>query len=423
MSTGNKLMEMMLRPVLGYGYEVANPSNTAFTTHERVHLASARQLLGTPIYTKGDAIRGELGWWTMAGRMDKQRLLYLHRLQRMPSHHLARKVFIHRMDDARRRSAANQTKVIETRKGNRVRINPVRTYGYCHMINETLQRYKLDGHYATDATTTKEKWKKLVISSIQRHQEDEWRNNLASKASTSPVAQWYQMVKSGTWGYPRWGFEEYLADDQCDSPSATSKDSSAVTIAGKRLRTLMRTYSAPLAACLAYVGRKVNIDASKACPFCNSQEIEETPSHLLVTCPTYHGPAYDRMMQLAENEWYKARADQSDWFLNYMARANRVDMNWTDRLAWHDMDEVHKAAWLLSFDESDSLLAAVNEFLVVAFGCRKRLLLDAAKHAVGPKRKGKHKKKNKVDSNADILLRAFRHIEANNDMDFTPLAS
>jgi len=347
---GNKLMDMMLKPAMAYGYEFANPSPTRFQTHERVQAAGARQLLRAPIYTKFEALRGELGWWTMLGQMHQRQLGFYHRLQSLPHIRLVHRVLAHRMEDARRRHKANESLLIPTRKGIRRRKNKMRTYGFCHMIRKTLQRYDLADHYNCDTDIKRDVWKKMVNEAIQRKEVEQWKHCLDSDAITSPAARFYNKVKKG------WGYEQYLNMRVTNEFGIESHRSSE----GRKLRTQMRTWSAPLAAILHRVGRTITktMPPSPICVMCNTNT-DETPTHLTSACPAYHAHR-NSLFRIVEEEWQSG---------------NVLDRNIRNPLAaWKAMDDEQKAVWLLSYDNNKDVVIAVNNYLFDAVSLRSKTI-------------------------------------------------
>ncbi|MGH7238763.1 MAG: hypothetical protein ACREHG_01725 [Candidatus Saccharimonadales bacterium] len=71
-STGKKLAEVILRPVMEYGAEVLSTTKQQSEELERVMLSAGRLITGLPHSALCDAVRGELGWTTMAEERDSQ---------------------------------------------------------------------------------------------------------------------------------------------------------------------------------------------------------------------------------------------------------------------------------------------------------------------------------------------------------------
>ena len=60
---------------------------------ERIQLEAGRKLLGVGGKTTGEAVRGELGWWSMRGRRDLCRLRFFGKIARMGREKLLKQVF------------------------------------------------------------------------------------------------------------------------------------------------------------------------------------------------------------------------------------------------------------------------------------------------------------------------------------------
>jgi len=374
---GNRLMDMMLRPAMSYGYEIANPSTTAFLKHERVQLAAARQLLRAPIYTKSEALRGELGWWTTRGRMHQRQLAFYHTLQSLPPSSLAHRVFAQRMLDANRREKANETMLIPGKSGRR-RKNMMRRYGYCNMVKKTLIHYQIQPQKYFHPTTKvkKEEWKKIVREAIQDKEEKDWRNTLEKHANDeknpSPAAKWYLNMKKSL------SIERYLTISKRKKVKGNHHDlpyESAQSVKGRRLRTQMRTWSAPLAAILCRVGRKCFNDPSShtppssKCLMCN-EDTDETPTHLLCRCTAYDNDRA-RLFRRIEDEFSSLTEENTEE---------------SESKHWNEMNDEEKAHWLLCYDEDETLVQNVNNYLVHAFGERDRVMKQLAAEA----KKGKN---------------------------------
>ena len=80
-SMGKRLTEVLMRPLLEYGYEVAEMNKTQSLEVQRVMLQAGRLITGLPKCAMSDAIRGELGWSTMEERREVGKLKYFHRLR------------------------------------------------------------------------------------------------------------------------------------------------------------------------------------------------------------------------------------------------------------------------------------------------------------------------------------------------------
>ena len=86
---GKRLTEILMRPLLEYGYEVVEMNKTQSLEVERVMLQAGRLITGLPKCAMSDAIRGELGW--MEERREVGKLKYFHRLRLLPNTRLVKR--------------------------------------------------------------------------------------------------------------------------------------------------------------------------------------------------------------------------------------------------------------------------------------------------------------------------------------------
>lgn len=101
LQTGHNLVDVLLRPAMLYGAEIANISKAQAQRQEVVQVKAGRMLLGLPGRTPGVMVRGELGWITMEARRHIAMLRFFYRLQRMDGRRLVRQVFRTRMLELR----------------------------------------------------------------------------------------------------------------------------------------------------------------------------------------------------------------------------------------------------------------------------------------------------------------------------------
>ena len=80
-TTGVKIVEMLMWPAMAYGGELAVVNKTMRRRAETAQKAAARQLTGTPHTTNTDFLSGELGWISPEAKRHISALLYLHRLE------------------------------------------------------------------------------------------------------------------------------------------------------------------------------------------------------------------------------------------------------------------------------------------------------------------------------------------------------
>src|SRR6185437_15630711 len=92
LESGENLWRTLVRPILEYACEVW--ASGKWPEAERIQLEAGRKLLGVRAMTTGEAVRGELGWWTLRGRRDLCRLRLFAKLSRMGEDKLMKKVFL-----------------------------------------------------------------------------------------------------------------------------------------------------------------------------------------------------------------------------------------------------------------------------------------------------------------------------------------
>ena len=78
-----RLWESMSLTGVLYGGEVVIPNVTGLRRLDGIQNRAGRILLGLSSRAPGVVARGELGWWSMEGRMNECRLRFFGRLVRM----------------------------------------------------------------------------------------------------------------------------------------------------------------------------------------------------------------------------------------------------------------------------------------------------------------------------------------------------
>jgi hypothetical protein len=92
LDSGENLWRTLVRPILEYACEVW--ASGKWPEAERIQLEAGRKLLGVGGRTTGEAVRGELGWWTLQGRRDLCRLRFFGKIARLGSERLLKRVFL-----------------------------------------------------------------------------------------------------------------------------------------------------------------------------------------------------------------------------------------------------------------------------------------------------------------------------------------
>ena len=91
LDSGENLWRTLVRPILEYGCEIWEGGKWPEAEHPA---RSGRRLLGVGGKTTGEAVRGELGWWSLQGRRDLCRLRFFGKLARLGDDKLLKRVFL-----------------------------------------------------------------------------------------------------------------------------------------------------------------------------------------------------------------------------------------------------------------------------------------------------------------------------------------
>jgi hypothetical protein len=281
--TGMAIVRAIMWPLMDYGAELVGES--ANKERDLTQHRFARQLLGVPNGCTNAMLRAELGWLSMAARVDVAMLRYLHRLQAMPDDRLVRRVFVARF--AQRQDIAGAR-------------------GFCVAVRRVLARYGLGHHYATtvhdsiahgvgtSSTAPKLRWKRLVGLSVATRESEQLAEVLRNRDSDS--ARWYCRVV-GIGGV-------VVAADALRVPVSVSGSprsyllrshggSDATQQRGRRITTQLRTSTLPLRG-LALTQRVSGVPLSEFDPHCHvcDRSRVEDQSHFISECSAYSAPRH-----------------------------------------------------------------------------------------------------------------------------------
>ncbi|MGH7239954.1 MAG: RNA-directed DNA polymerase, partial [Candidatus Saccharimonadales bacterium] len=182
-STGKKLAETIVRPVLEYGAEVLAPTQKQAADIERVMVSAGKLITGLPRAALCDAVRGELGWCTMAERREVAKLKYFQRLRTLPSGRLVRKVFERRMEEAKQQRIA---------KALGLKRHAKKGIGFCNDVFDIMSKYGMLDQWKiitntddADNVAVCEWWegteeKPGRKEAVEREQHKAWRQRLMS---------------------------------------------------------------------------------------------------------------------------------------------------------------------------------------------------------------------------------------------------
>jgi hypothetical protein len=323
--TAEKLVRVMLLPVLQYGAEIARPSKAQALESERLQCQAARYILGTQKNTPLDMARGELGWLPVEAQRKTAVMLYFHRLQKMRRGILAREVFAERMIDA---TSSHTLTKMRTKRG----------FGLCWAAQSILGQYGLQAHFSANARLKRRKWKALVYKHVQRVEQKQWQERVAARASKDASSSYafYQGVKR------QWRMEKYL--------TFGSRSHNG----GRKWRARMRCGTVPLRARMHRHARASTYDPS--CVHCDMHAVDDQ-AHVMCECPLHAGERA-QVFQRIEQQWVDgARVERAWWRL--------------EAKQWSSMSSLERAQWMLRFDSNPSIVNAVNNFLVAIFAERR----------------------------------------------------
>ena len=286
-STGKQLIEVLLRPLLEYGYEVTILPKYQQHQIEQQMMKAGRAITGLPWNGMGVAVRGELGWRTMEERSEVAKMKYFQHLRTLPQTRLIKRIFDIRMDDANKQWNAQRVK-----------------RSWCHVMRKIMDKYGIAEEWKKEKdernNVTVNRWwngngeEKGVKEKVEKKQEEEWKKEVKEKTK----GQYYMKCKK------EWGEEEYL-NEEGDRK-------------GRVWKARMRASAAPLAAILKSEhgrGKK-----SSRCMVCG--EVNEDQKHMLLVCDGYTQERETMMAEIAAVvdpvEWKRLQTsdDLDTWLLS-----------------------------------------------------------------------------------------------------------
>ena len=159
----------------------------------------------------------------------------------------------------------------------------LKSYGLCAELHTLATRYGLLDYFRTFTREGKAAWSDRVRAAVRAKETREWIDRVES--DDGPHSRWYSAVKSS------FRLEPYL--------SLTGPKQAR----GRRLRTQMRTSSAPLQALKPFWELKDGED--DICRYCDLGEPEEQV-HAMRECPA-HAAARARIDAVASAHWLAER--------------------------------------------------------------------------------------------------------------------
>lgn len=247
--SGAMLWTALVAPLLEYGTEVCEPGVGITREIETEQKRAAKRLLGCSPRMANEAVLGELGWMSMAGRRRVRRLMFFRHLVMMEKDRIVRHVFLMRKSKADISDAAR-----------RARSSP----SWCEDTKKLLRDLNLE--YWWDATNwdgfpSKANWRTLVHKVVFEDEQRRWRDGMAGKDSLV----WYREVKEDL------KLESYLKGDVWGRKGSAFR----VQLRGGAhdLRASQGRHSAT---------REARID--RVCKICSGNHVEDE-YHFLEECP------------------------------------------------------------------------------------------------------------------------------------------
>ena len=86
-----KVSKALVRPIVEYGAEIWGGGD--WEDGEKLQRNMGKRILGLKESTTNEAVRGEMGWWSMKARRDMMRLRYWRKILKMGQERLTKKVY------------------------------------------------------------------------------------------------------------------------------------------------------------------------------------------------------------------------------------------------------------------------------------------------------------------------------------------
>jgi hypothetical protein len=262
---GINIYKTLVRPAMEYGIEVMD--RCVWEEAEKVQTFFGRAVLGVQMRTAGEVIRGELGWWSLAGRRDYLRLKYWGRLIGYDDSRLVKKIYRYRkIDDVGRR-------------------------GWCTQTRDLMYEIGLEQYWDDEDEVTKisiERWDKIVFEKIQKSEEKRWSDSMKKKSKLRR----YREIKTCL------RLEQYVIDDSWKN--------------GRLMMTRLRSGTNELEIESGrWIGKKIE---DRVCRICNSGSVEDEP-HMIDVCSMYNGRRSRvwRDIEYSTHGRVKRCKDGSDW--------------------------------------------------------------------------------------------------------------
>ena len=261
----NNFWSTMVRPVLEYGAEVWG--HCAWREAECAQTLLGRNLLGVSCMTATDAVRGELGWWTMKARRDMCILRFWGKIVSGDKNALVSKVY--------------QQRFLELKEGKK---------SWCGRVRALLTDLHLDQIWQDQAVGPYKDWCRLVRASIETREVTQWRANMEAK----PKLRLYRRLKRGLYQ------ERYLT---------------YLPLWRRKYLTMMRVGTHKLR---VETGRWANEPLQqRICKVCTADKIEDE-LHVVVECQVYATEREELLARVQDIVGYDLKPMNNDALLEVL---------------------------------------------------------------------------------------------------------
>ena len=264
-------------------YSCAIWGNVAWKEGEQIQLTMARRILRCSTMTTKEALRGELGWWTLRAQFDLVRLCYWFHILSLPDSRLLKQSYLYSKSFHRgkKKNWANTTKKILVK--------------YHTDDNKLLDLWyhedrvwNIDGKgngEAKSITAHKRFFKNYIFKIIQAREESLWREKMFKerKAPNQSKLRIYRIFKT------KLRLEKYL--------------SASTNYEGRVLLTNLRSGTNKLE---IERGRWKNLkEELRVCTHCNLRHVENE-YHFLVLCSKYEAlrqSLFQKISDISADKW------------------------------------------------------------------------------------------------------------------------
>jgi len=305
-----KLYFTLIRPVLEFSIECWGLN--LLDGIERVQLQMGRIILGVSSNTTSDAVRGELGLWTMKGRRDLAILRWWGKLVRMDRNRLCARVYRHR-------------KLLLQQNRN--------TPSYCKAVRDLLSNFNLYHVWMSEEVGEARAWSDLISAKIRDRERREWKERVFEKEKLRNYRVWKTDLI----------FEDYLNQVPL---FLHRREITRFRCGTHHLRVETGRWERTLE------GKKLPFE-QRTCYLCMSSAVE-TEEHVMLDCPAYNPLRWKLLASIrnctGDAYQLKRRAGEREWLMNF--------------LLGHGAQKPHKA----------TVRKLVGKFLARAMKVRRKLL-------------------------------------------------